>query len=77
MNKIEIVKLLSKVIDTSVTSIEYNTPLVEIGFDSLVFIQFVVMIEESFNVEIHDSDLLIENFWTINKIQETLSKYSI
>ncbi len=52
-----------------------NAPLTEIGMTSLSFISFIVKLEEETNIEVLDSDLIFENFSTINKLCETLSKY--
>lgn len=49
--------------------------LSEHGMDSIAFIQMIVLIEEALEIEILDSDLLIENFSSKKKISETLQKY--
>jgi len=48
-----------------------------IGMDSIRFIKFIILIEESFNFIMDDSDLLMSNFETMQKIQETFSKYEV
>ena len=60
-----------------ITEESVNTPLSEYGFESLKFIQFVLLIEETFDIEVLDSDLLMENFATINQILCTLEKYEL
>lgn len=60
-----------------ITEESVNTPLSEYGFESLKFIQFVLLIEETFDIEVLDSDLLMENFATINQILRTLEKYEL
>lgn len=49
--------------------------LSEHGMDSITFIQMIVLLEEALEIEILDSDLLIENFSSKKKILETLQKY--
>jgi len=49
--------------------------LSEHGMDSITFIQMIVLLEEALEIEILDSDLLIENFSSKKKISETLQKY--
>ena len=49
--------------------------LSEHGMDSIAFIQMIVLLEEALEIEILDSDLLIENFSSKKKISETLQKY--
>jgi len=61
----------------TITEESVNTPLSEYGFESLKFIQFVLLIEETFDIEVLDSDLLMENFATINQILRTLEKYEL
>lgn len=70
---------LSEILEQDPITI-YNLPLdeelISLGFDSLKTIHFLVSIEESFNIEFLDEDLLVENFSTIQKIIDTLSKYT-
>lgn len=54
-----------------------NIPLSDFGFDSLKFIQFVLLIEDTCGIEILDSDLLMENFATVDRILQTLEKYEL
>ena len=49
--------------------------LAEQGMDSIRFIQMIVLLEEALEIEILDSDLLLENFKSKKAIFETLEKY--
>ena len=49
--------------------------LSEHGMDSIAFIQMIVLLEEVLEIEILDSDLIIENFSSKKKVFETLQKY--
>lgn len=77
MNK-KIIKCLSEVLSKDISVIEKldpNVPLSDIDFTSIALVHFVVRIEEELKIEILDSDLLYENFSTLNNILKTLSKY--
>ena len=47
------------------------------GMDSLRYIDLIIILEERFKIEIYDSDLLLENFESKEKILTTLKKYQI
>lgn len=78
MDKREILLLLSKVIDIDVDilmGLPDDTKLVDIELDSLSFINFIVAVEEKYGFEVLDSDLLLSNFETIEKLLYTFRKY--
>ena len=78
MNKEKIFQILSSVINIEtdeLISYPEKTQLADIGLSSLKFIQFIVCIEEEFNIEVFDSDLLLSKFETIENIFTTLKKY--
>ena len=80
MNKKKIIELLAEELEFLPAKLEKyqsNLSLAEIGLTSLRFISFVVKLEEAFGIEILDSDLLFENFLTMDKMFETLQKYFI
>lgn len=78
MNKEIILKLLAEAcqsdFDTLKTSNEKDD-LTSIGLTSVSFISFIVKLEEEFNIEINDSDLLMENFNTLEALYNTISTY--
>jgi len=49
--------------------------LSDVGFDSLTFISFVLLLEEKLDIELLDSDLQLENFVTVKCMLETLKNY--
>ncbi|MFD2327985.1 acyl carrier protein [Cohnella sp. GCM10020058] len=55
-------------------ALDNQTNLVELGLDSLKTIQLVVNLESSLGIVFEDSDLLLENFETIEKIMSTINK---
>ena len=78
MDKKGILKILSETLEADFSELEAlleTTSLVELGFDSLRFIEFIVAFEEKYGVEVYDSDLLLENFATVNLMCQTLEKY--
>lgn len=52
-----------------------DAPLSEIGLDSLGFVSLVVALEEALSIEVPDSELLMDNFSTLEKIDERLCRY--
>lgn len=52
-----------------------NDDLINLGLDSLKAIEIVVSIEEKFQIEIDDEDLLVDNFASINCIENLIEKY--
>lgn len=78
MNKDIIFQILCTITEKSkedLMSFPENHSLLDLGLDSLKFIRFIVAVEEQFNIEIYDSDLLFTNFDTIEKLFSTLEKY--
>lgn len=78
IDKVKILNLLYEVCEKEcpeIVSLHDMQKLSDIGFDSLRFISFVVKLEEAFNIEINDSDLLYEKFETLDKLFDTLGKY--
>ena len=78
MNKEKILELLGKIIDIekeNLLEMPINTKLSDLGLSSIRFIQFIVALEEEFEIEILDSDLMLSNFETIEILYQTLEKY--
>lgn len=51
---------------------EIDRSLVDLGIDSIGFVQIIVLLEEEFACEIPDSKLLMTEMGTIRKIVEVL-----
>lgn len=80
MKKEKILQLLCDVIEKDIAQVSYlpgNTQINEIGLDSIRFVQFIVKMEEEFNIEINDSDLLLSKFRTIDDIFQMMQKYFV
>jgi acyl carrier protein len=61
--------------DEKLPEILPDTDLQSIGMNSILFIQFIVFLENTYSIEINDDDLLMERFSSINQIMITMEKY--
>lgn len=78
MNKEKILEELGNIIEINKEQLlktSVDTKLTDLGLTSIQFIQFIVAIEEEFEIEILDSDLIMTNFETIEMLFSTLEKY--
>lgn len=78
MNREKITALLGGVLNRPASEIAVLSPeldLTTVGLTSIQFIQFIVAVEEAFNIEVRDSDLLFSNFKTVGQIYQTLAGY--
>lgn len=78
MNKEKILEVLENIIEINKEQLlktSVDTKLTDLGLTSIQFIQFIVAIEEEFEIEILDSDLIMTNFETIEMLFSTLEKY--
>lgn len=72
----EILSAMFASVDVSV--IEMETPLEnKLGIDSLKTLQLIVELEQVFDIEVDDDDLLFENFATIHKIVELITRMKV
>ena len=60
---------------TEVLAVDKDTPVKMLGLDSLKFIQMIVRFEETFGIEVYDSDLVMSNFETVGALILTFQKY--
>lgn len=58
--------------NAEITSDKLDQSLIELGMESITFIQIIVAIEEEFECEIPDSKLLITEMDTAEKIMNVL-----
>lgn len=61
--------------DERIPEILPDTDLQIVGMNSILFIQFIVFLENAYSIEIEDDDLLMERFASINQIIKTMEKY--
>lgn len=55
--------------------ISANTPLSDIGIDSLRYVELVIELEKQLGIKIDDNDLIIDNFRNIESIQSLIGRY--
>ena len=53
-----------------------DTPLHEMGIDSLSFVELLVFIEKTFNIKLMESGLTSENFRTVRSLASSISQMS-
>lgn len=63
----KITKLLNEILKNNITN-DKEQDLTMVGLDSLNSVALILELEEEFNIEFDDEELLFENFSTINKI---------
>lgn len=76
--KERIIKALSTIIEIEekeLLHLPLDTRLSDLGMESIQFIQLIVALEDEFQIEILDSDLMMSNFETIDILYQTIEKY--
>lgn len=73
----EIIEIVKELLECNNDELDYNFdfPLSLIGMNSIRAIELIVKLEEKYNIEIDDQDLLLYNVSTINAIVVMLNKY--
>lgn len=74
MNMNQIIDTLTDILMNNFFEVKYkdnDDDLIEAGMDSIKVINLILIIEDEFNFEFKDEDLLLENFRTVN----CLAKY--
>jgi len=76
-NKLEqvVILCLKRVIGDE--EVSADTSLLEAGMNSMSFVRLVVELEDELNMEIHDEDIDLENFVTVEKICSVVKKYFV
>ena len=75
--KTAVQKCLEATLARNISDITDADSLIEAGMDSISFIRFIVALEEELDFTVRDSDLLMENFLSIEKTVEKLLTYNI
>lgn len=70
----KVCEFIKKTVDDYPTTIELNTPLEEIAFNSIDFIKLLVFLEDEFEIEFEDDDLVLENYRTMEDLITTIEK---
>lgn len=58
--------------DSQITTAELDTSLINLGMDSITFIQVIIAVEEEFECEIPDEKLMISEMDTVQKMINVL-----
>ena len=75
LTKVKISQIINSIlIDVKLTQKEYDTDLIPLGLDSILFIQLIVELEEYYKCEIPEYYLHLTQMNTINKIYNILIK---
>lgn len=72
ITKEKILEIVNSVQDKEVTVDQCDDDLLELGLDSIKFIQIIVSLEEAFECEIPDEKLLLTKMNSVNKMLEVL-----
>lgn len=72
--KNKVLKILEKYLKGELNHYRNDTSC-PFSITSLEFVSLVIDIEQEFNIEINDSDLMMENFKTVDDIVKIISKY--
>ena len=72
ITKEKILEIVNSVQDMEVTVDQCDDDLIELGLDSIKFIQIIVSLEEALECEIPDEKLLLTEMNSVNKMLEVL-----
>lgn len=76
MNEIivgKVISVLNEVLECEITKEQMDVNLSKFSMDSIAFIRIVVSLEELFNCEIPDSNLIISEMDTMRKMCDVLT----
>ena len=72
ITKEKMLEIVNSVQDMEVTVDQCDDDLLELGLDSIKFIQIIVSLEEAFECDIPDEKLLLSELNSVNKMLEVL-----
>jgi len=61
--------------EEKIRTLEYDTPLLSLGIDSILALSILVEIEEEFDIEIDDSELNMDKIRNISSFAEMIDNY--
>lgn len=67
-----VLEIINSVQDIKVTLDQCDDNLLELGMDSIKFIQLIVSLEEAFECEIPDEKLLLAEMNSVSKVMDVL-----
>ncbi|SCY95939.1 acyl carrier protein [Alkaliphilus peptidifermentans] len=59
-----------------IEGLDYDTPLLSLGIDSILALSILVEIEDEFNVEINDGDLNMDRIKNISNFSDLVRSYN-
>ncbi|MFZ5351500.1 MAG: phosphopantetheine-binding protein [Bacillota bacterium] len=59
-----------------IAMLDYETPLLSLGIDSILALSILVEIEEEFDIEINDTDLNMDKIRNIKAFAELIENYT-
>ena len=68
----DILKLFNEI---NQTTLNLDTPLDQSGINSMNFVQFIVTVEDQYEIDMEDRYLNIDNFSTLLDVAEVVSTY--
>lgn len=76
LSKKAIAEVVSKLVEKEINEAEYTSSLQsEFSMDSIILVEVIIELETAFDMEFQDTDLIVENFESINAIYNNLLKY--
>ena len=67
--------IIGNILDKKILETDYERSLqIEFEMDSIKLVEIVIKLEESFNFEFEDEDLIVENFQNIDSIYNIIIK---
>ena len=73
----ELIKSILLLESEEVAKIGNEDDLELIGLNSVIMLQFIVKMEQEFDIEIDEEEIIPENFGTVNKVVQYLEKKNI
>lgn len=67
--------MVNRITDVCIDELDYTASLMDFGFDSISYIKLVIMIEDAYDIEFDDEELVYSNFTSIAKIAELVDTY--
>lgn len=68
----KIIEIINLHLEEEITKEQFDEDLTKLGMDSIIFIRIVVTLEEEFDCEIPDDELLMMKMGTVNEIMKVL-----
>lgn len=67
--------MVNQITDLHTDELDFTASLMDFGFNSKSYIKLVVMLEDSYDIEFDDEELIYSNFISIAKIAELVDTH--